>query len=113
MLVRSHDSGWGAGRRTDDEGNHGGSISPGGLKALYELLHLPYFNVLLSVVGLLSRAHTGEATLSDHSERKDCGGREKEQTAGESKRKTRMERQKRTIYLEAGQEQSQIAGEKE
>lgn len=50
-----------AGRRTDDERNHGRSISSSGFEALDQLLHLPYLNVLLGVVGL-DRAHIGGAT---------------------------------------------------
>ena len=37
---------------TDDEGDHGGSISPCGFQALDELFHLPDLNVLLGLVGL-------------------------------------------------------------
>ena len=37
---------------TDDKGNHGCSISSGLLKPLDELLHLPYLDVLLRLVGL-------------------------------------------------------------
>lgn len=43
---------------TNDQRNHGGAISPSGLKALDKLLHLPYLDVLLSFVRL-SRAHVG------------------------------------------------------
>lgn len=32
-------------RLTDNQRNHGGSISPGGLKALDELLDLPYLDL--------------------------------------------------------------------
>ena len=39
-------------RLTDDEGDHGCSISSGLLKPLNELLHLPYLDVLLRLVGL-------------------------------------------------------------
>ena len=45
-------------RLTDDQGNHGGSIAAGGFKTLYQLLNLPYLNVLLGFVGL-RRAHLG------------------------------------------------------
>lgn len=38
--------------RTDDEGNHRGSVSPCSLEALDQLLHLPYLNVLLRLVRL-------------------------------------------------------------
>lgn len=44
--------------RTDDERNHGGSIASSGLKALDQLLHLPYLNVLFRFVRLC-RAHGG------------------------------------------------------
>lgn len=41
-------------RLTDDKGDHGCSISSGLLKPLDELLHLPYLDVLLRLVGLWS-----------------------------------------------------------
>jgi hypothetical protein len=44
MLVRGFGSG-AMGRLTDDEGNHGGSISSGGFEALDELLDLPDLNL--------------------------------------------------------------------
>jgi hypothetical protein len=37
---------------TNNQGNHGGSISPGSLQALDQLLDLPDFDVLLRLVGL-------------------------------------------------------------
>ena len=37
---------------TDDKGDHGCSISSGLLKPLDELLHLPYLDILLRLVGL-------------------------------------------------------------
>lgn len=43
----------GTSRRTNDEGNHGGSISAGGFKTLDQLLHLPDLDVLLGIVRLL------------------------------------------------------------
>jgi hypothetical protein len=43
---------------TNDKRNHRSSISPSGLKPLDKLLHLPYFDVLLSFVRL-RRAHVG------------------------------------------------------
>jgi hypothetical protein len=39
--------------RTDDERNHGGSISTSGFKTLDQLLDLPDLNVLFSLIGLL------------------------------------------------------------
>lgn len=39
-------------RLTDDKRDHGCSISSSLLKPLDELLHLPYLNVLLRLVGL-------------------------------------------------------------
>lgn len=38
--------------RTNDERNHGRSIAPGGFQSLDELLDLPDFDVLLSLIGL-------------------------------------------------------------
>lgn len=43
----------GARGRTDDERNHGSSISAGGFQALDELLHLPNLDVLLGIIRLL------------------------------------------------------------
>jgi hypothetical protein len=37
---------------TNDEGDHGGSISSSGFQALDELFHLPDLDVLLGLVGL-------------------------------------------------------------
>ena len=39
-------------RLTDDKGDHGSPISSGLLKPFDELLHLPYLDVLLRLVGL-------------------------------------------------------------
>jgi hypothetical protein len=39
--------------RTDNERNHGGSISTGGFETLDQLLDLPDLNVLLRLIGLL------------------------------------------------------------
>jgi hypothetical protein len=47
------------GGRTDDERNHGGSVTTGLCQALDELLDLPHFNVLLGLVGLLLFTHVG------------------------------------------------------
>jgi len=49
--------------RTDDERNHGGSISTSGFKTLDELLDLPYFDVLLGLVRLLLFTHVGGAVV--------------------------------------------------
>lgn len=49
------------GKRTDDEGNHGSSVTTGLCQALDELLDLPHFNVLLGLVGLLLFTHFGGA----------------------------------------------------
>lgn len=38
--------------RTNDKGNHRCSVTPCGFKALDQLLHLPYLNVLLRLVRL-------------------------------------------------------------
>lgn len=38
---------------TDNERNHGGSISAGGFQALDQFLHLPDLDVLLHIVRLL------------------------------------------------------------
>ncbi len=43
---------------TNDEGNHGGSISSGGFQAFDQLLHLPDFNVFLGLV-CLGVTHVG------------------------------------------------------
>jgi hypothetical protein len=49
----SADPGFGARQAlTDNERNHGGSISPGSLKTFDQLLHLPDLDVLLRLVGL-------------------------------------------------------------
>jgi hypothetical protein len=49
------------GGRTDDERNHGSSVTTGLCQALDELLDLPHFNVLLGLVGLLLFTHVGGA----------------------------------------------------
>lgn len=52
----------GLGQRTDNERNHGGSISTSGFKTLDQLLDLPDLDILLSFVRRRS-AHLGEATV--------------------------------------------------
>jgi hypothetical protein len=47
------------GGRTDDERNHGSSVTTGLCQALDELLDLPHLNVLLGLVGLLLFTHVG------------------------------------------------------
>ena len=53
---------------TNDERNHGRSISAGGLEALDQLLDLPDLNVLLGLVVLLLVAHVERGGAS-------CGSR--------------------------------------
>lgn len=49
--------------RTDDERNHGSSVTTGLFQALDELLDLPYFDVLLGLVRLLLFTHVGGASV--------------------------------------------------
>lgn len=44
---------------TNDQGNHGSSVSSGGFEPLDELFNLPYFDVLFSLVRLRC-AHDGQ-----------------------------------------------------
>jgi hypothetical protein len=61
------------GERTDDERNHGGSVTTGLCQALDELLDLPHFNVLLGLVGLLLFTHVGGACVVRAVGNKGCG----------------------------------------
>lgn len=59
---------------TNNEGNHGRSISAGGFQALDQLLHLPDLNVLLRFVRL-RRAHLGRGEGDPSGKRLSPGGR--------------------------------------
>lgn len=51
-------------RHTNNQRNHGGSVSSGCFEALDELLNLPYFDVLFRLVGLRC-AHDGQRDATE------------------------------------------------
>lgn len=53
-----------SGKHTNDQRNHGGSVSSGGFEPLNELLNLPYFNILFRLVGLRC-AHGGQRDATE------------------------------------------------
>jgi hypothetical protein len=64
------------GSRTDDEGNHACAIAPGGFEAFDELLDLPDFDVLLSLVGLRLFGGHGRSGGGDEGVEEERGGGE-------------------------------------
>ena len=52
MILFHHVFDWCGSGLTDDEGYHGSAIASGLFEALDEFLYFPYFNILLSVIGL-------------------------------------------------------------